>query len=126
MSRRDELKVLVVDDTKMSRRHAIQILNQINVKHVEEAEDGEQALAKLKEQKFDCLLLDWMMPKMTGIEVLRKIREDQSLKDLVVFMVTAEAAKEQILEAIKAGVSDYIVKPVNPVTLIEKINSRFK
>ena len=126
MSRRDELRVLVVDDTKMSRRHAIQILNQINIKNVVEAEDGEQALIKLKEQKFDVLLLDWMMPNMTGIEVLRKIREDHSLKELVVFMVTAEAGKEQILEAIKAGVSDYIVKPVNPVTLIEKINSRFK
>ena len=126
MAAKENLRVLVIDDTKMSRRHSIQVLSQLQISKVMEAEDGEVAWEVLQSNQFDFLLLDWMMPKLSGIDLLKRIRSEDRFKDLVVFMITAEADRTHILEAIQAGVSDYIVKPMNPVALIEKINTRFK
>ncbi len=126
MASRENLRVLVIDDTKMSRRHSTQVLSQLKITQVVEAEDGEMAWEEMQKAEFDFLLLDWMMPKLSGIDLLKRIRADERFKSLVVFMITAEADRVHILEAIQAGVSDYIVKPMNPVALIEKINTRFK
>ena len=89
--------------------------------HVDEAEDGVAGLAKLRGGDFDFVISDWNMPNMTGIELLRAIRADAALKHLPVLMVTAEAKKENIIEAAQAGASGYVVKPFTAATLDEKL-----
>jgi two-component system chemotaxis response regulator CheY len=101
-------------------------LRELGIKNVREAEDGEIAFEDLKRQRADLVVSDWSMPKMTGIELLRAIRHDETLKDIPVLMVTAESKKENIMEAVQAGVSNYIVKPFNSKTLEEKLNKIFK
>ena len=91
-----------------------------------EAEDGVDALKKLQGGGFEFVVSDWNMPNMTGIDLLRAIRADASLKHLPVLMVTAEAKKENIIEAAKAGASGYIVKPFTAATLDEKLQKIFK
>jgi two-component system chemotaxis response regulator CheY len=121
-----EMNVLVVDDAATMRRIIRSLLRELGLKNVREAEDGEMALAELKRQKADLVVSDWNMPKMTGIELLRAIRQDGALKDTPVLMVTAESKKENIIEAIQAGVNNYIVKPFNSKTLEEKLGKIFK
>ena len=94
--------------------------------NVDEAEDGVVALNKLKAEKFDFVVSDWNMPNMTGIDLLKSIRADGALKSLPVLMVTAEAKKENIIEAAQSGASGYIVKPFTAATLDEKLNKIFK
>lgn len=121
-----EMKVLVVDDAATMRRIVRSLLRELGIKNVREAEDGEMALEDLKRHKADLVVSDWAMPKMTGIELLRAIRQDTALKDTPVLMVTAESKKENIMEAVQAGVNNYIVKPFNSKTLEEKLNKIFK
>ena len=121
-----EINVLVVDDAATMRRIVRSLLRELGIKNVREAEDGEIALEDLKRQKADLVVSDWAMPKMTGIELLRAIRQDEALKDTPVLMVTAESKKENIMEAVQAGVNNYIVKPFNSKTLEEKLNKIFK
>lgn len=121
-----DLNVLVVDDAATMRRIVRSLLRELGIKNVREAEDGERAFADLKRQKADLVVSDWAMPKMTGIELLRAIRQDETLKETPVLMVTAESKKENIMEAIQAGVNNYIVKPFNSKTLEEKLNKIFK
>jgi two-component system chemotaxis response regulator CheY len=121
-----DLTVLVVDDAVTMRRIVRSLLSDLGIKNVREAEDGEVALASLKRQRADLVVSDWNMPKMTGIELLRAIRQDEGLKDIAVLMVTAESRKENVLEAVQAGVNNYIVKPFNSKTLEEKLNKIFK
>jgi two-component system chemotaxis response regulator CheY len=90
-----------------------------------EAVDGSEALEELKRKKADLVVSDWNMPVMTGIDLLKAIRADGNLKAIPVLMVTAEAKKENIVEALQAGVSNYIVKPFNAKTLEEKLNKIF-
>jgi two-component system chemotaxis response regulator CheY len=115
------MKFLVVDDFSTMRRIIRNLLKELGFTNVDEAEDGVAALAKLKSGSFDFVVSDWNMPNMTGIELLRAIRADESLKHLPVLMVTAEAKKENIVEAAQAGASGYVVKPFTAVTLDEKI-----
>ena len=89
---------------------------------VDEAEDGVVGLAKLQNGNFDFVVSDWNMPNMSGIDMLRAIRADQKLRNIPVLMVTAEAKKENIIEAAQAGASGYVVKPFTAVTLEEKMN----
>lgn len=121
-----DLNVLVVDDAATMRRIVRSLLRELGIKNVREAEDGEAAFENLKLQKADLVVSDWTMPKMTGIELLRAIRQDSTLKDTPVLMVTAESKKENIMEAVQAGVTNYIVKPFNSKTLEEKLNKIFK
>ena len=120
-----KMKILVVDDFATMRRIIKNILRQIGYTNILEADDGSTALAILKKEKVDLVITDWNMPKMSGLELLKAIRSDESLKDIPVMMVTAEALKENIIEAVKAGVNQYIVKPFTAQTLQEKINKIF-
>ncbi|MBX9965870.1 MAG: chemotaxis response regulator CheY [Burkholderiales bacterium] len=117
-----DMKFLVVDDFSTMRRIIRNLLKELGFTNVDEAEDGVSALAKLNGGGFDFVVSDWNMPNMTGIELLRAIRADQNLKHLPVLMVTAEAKKENIVEAAQAGASGYVVKPFTAVTLDEKIS----
>ena len=121
-----DMNVLVVDDAATMRRIVRSLLRELGIKNVREAEDGEMAFEDLKRQKADLVVSDWAMPKMTGIELLRAIRQDEALKEIPVLMVTAESKKENIMEAVQAGVSNYIVKPFNSKTLEDKLNKIFK
>ena len=120
------MKVLVVDDFSTMRRIVKNTLRQIGFTNIEEAEDGQKAYDRLIVEKFDFVVSDWNMPNMTGIDLLRKVRAEPTLKHLPFLMVTAEAKQENVVEAIKAGVSNYIVKPFTVATLQEKIAKIFK
>ena len=116
-----ELKILTVDDFPTMRRIVKTLLRQVGYANVVEAEDGLEALTKLKEEKIDLVLLDWNMPKMNGLAVLKAMRSDDELRHIPVVMVTAESKQRDVMEAIKAGVDNYVVKPFTAETLAEKI-----
>lgn len=119
------MKILVVDDFSTMRRIVRNLLKELGFANVHEAEDGVDALKKLRAESFDFVVSDWNMPNMTGIELLREIRGDAALKHLPVLMVTAEAKKENIIEAAQAGASGYVVKPFTAITLDEKLKKIF-
>ncbi|MCH8041263.1 MAG: chemotaxis response regulator CheY [Nitrospinae bacterium] len=119
------MKVLVVDDMSTMRRIVRNVLKQIGYTSVEEAPDGQEALKRLKGGGFGLVVTDWNMPVMTGLELLKAIRADAELKILPVLMVTAEAQKENIIEAIQSGVSNYVVKPFTAEALLEKLTKVF-
>jgi two-component system, chemotaxis family, chemotaxis protein CheY len=120
-----DMDVLIVDDAATMRRIVKGLLHELGFKNMREAVDGSAALEELKRKKADLVVSDWNMPVMTGIDLLKAIRADGDLKAIPVLMVTAEAKKENIVEALKAGVSNYIVKPFNAKTLEEKLNKIF-
>jgi two-component system chemotaxis response regulator CheY len=120
------MKFLVVDDFSTMRRIVRNLLKELGYTNTEEAEDGNVALNMLRNDKFDFVVSDWNMPNMTGIELLKSIRADAALKSLPVLMITAEARKENIIEAAQAGANGYIVKPFTAATLDEKLNKIFK
>ena len=115
------IKILVVDDFATMRKVIKNLLRQIGYQNVTEAEDGVVALKELRSQKIDFVISDWNMPNMTGIELLKAVRADSELSSLPFLMVTAESLKDNVLEAVKAGVSNYIVKPFTAEVLSEKI-----
>lgn len=121
-----KLNYLVVDDFSTMRRIVRNLLKEIGLTNVDEAEDGVVALQKLRGGGFDFVITDWNMPNMTGIELLKEIRHDPQLKHLPVLMITAEAKKENIIEAAQAGASGYIVKPFTAATLSEKLDKIFQ
>ena len=106
-----DMRVLVVDDFSTMRRIVRNILRQIGLNNVVEADDGTTAWDVLTREKIDFIVSDWNMPKMTGIELLRKVRGSEEYADVPFLMVTAEAQQENIIEAVQARVSNYIVKP---------------
>jgi two-component system chemotaxis response regulator CheY len=121
-----DIKILVVDDFPTMRKIIRQVLRQIGYTEVIEAGDGQSALETLKEHpdvKF--IISDWNMPNMTGVDLLRSIRGNTAFADVPFLMVTAEADKENIVEAVKNGANNYIVKPFNAATLREKIEKIF-
>jgi len=119
------IKILIVDDFSTMRKIIRNILTQLGFKNILEADDGTTALEILKKEKVDLIISDWNMPKMSGLELLKAVRSDENLKDIPFVMVTAEAQKESILEAIKYKVNQYIVKPFTPETLKEKLEKVF-
>jgi two-component system chemotaxis response regulator CheY len=121
-----KMKVLVVDDFSTMRRIVKNLLKQIGFASVDEAEDGAQALTKLKGGDYGFIVSDWNMPNMDGLSMLKKIREDDELKEIPILMVTAEAEKEKVITAIQAGVNNYIVKPFTGEVLKEKIDKIFE
>jgi len=103
------------------RRIVKNLLKQLGFENIDEAENGEDALRKLKSGDYGLVVSDWNMPVMEGLELLKHIRNDPQLKDIPFLMVTAEAEKEKVIEAIKAGVDNYIVKPFTGEVLKEKL-----
>ncbi|WP_045223589.1 chemotaxis response regulator CheY [Methyloterricola oryzae] len=120
------MRILVVDDFSTMRRIVKSIVKQLGFNNVDEAEDGKQALEMLKGGKYGFVVSDWNMPNMTGIDLLRAIRADPDLKDTPVLMVTAETEKQIVVDAIQAGVNNYIVKPFTPQVFEEKMNKIFE
>ncbi len=120
------MKFLVVDDFSTMRRIVRNLLKELGFTNAQEAEDGVDALNKLRGEKFDFVVTDWNMPNMSGIELLKAIRADANLKHLPVLMVTAEAKRENIIEAAQAGASGYVVKPFTAATLDEKLKKIFE
>ena len=120
------LKFLVVDDFSTMRRIIRNLLKELEFTNVDEAEDGLIGLNKLRSGNFDFVVSDWNMPNMTGIDMLKNIRADATLKHLPVLMVTAEAKKENIIEAAQAGADGYVVKPFTAAVLEEKLNKIFQ
>ncbi|MCA9422066.1 MAG: chemotaxis response regulator CheY [Nitrospira sp.] len=119
------IKVLVVDDMSTMRRIVKNVLRQIGFSDIVEAENGQDALTKLKAGGFGLVVSDWNMPVMQGIELLRAVRADAELKTLPFLMVTAEAQKENLIEAVQAGVSNYVVKPFTAEVLQGKLEKIF-
>lgn len=120
------IKILIVDDFSTMRRIIKNLLRELGFTNTSEADDGLTALPMLKEGSFELLVTDWNMPGMQGIELLKEVRADANLSTLPVLMVTAEQKKEQIIEAAKAGVNGYIVKPFTAQTLKEKLDKIFE
>ena len=115
------IKILVVDDFATMRKVIKNLLKQVGYENNVEAEDGVIALRILKSQKIDLVISDWNMPNMTGLELLKAVRADEDLKTTPFLMVTAEALQDNVIAAVKAGVSNYIVKPFTAEVLNEKI-----
>jgi len=115
------LNVLVVDDFSTMRRIVRNILRELDFKNIFEAENGKAAIDVLSGQKIDLIVSDWNMPEMTGLDLLKYVRSNDQLKGLPFLMVTAEAQKENIIEAVKSKVSNYIVKPFTAAILAEKL-----
>jgi len=120
------MRILVVDDFSTMRRIVKNLLADLGYTNIAEADDGNTALPMLTAGGFQFVITDWNMPGMTGIELLRAIRADAALAALPVLMVTAEAKREQILEAAQAGVNGYIIKPFTAQTLKEKLEKIFE
>ena len=119
------MKILIVDDFATMRKILKNILKELGYTDLLEAEDGQAALEILRREKVDLVILDWNMPNMDGLSLLKAIRSDEALKDTPVLMVTAEAQKQNVLEAVKAGVNNYVVKPFTPEVIQEKISKIF-
>ncbi len=121
-----DMRILIVDDFSTMRRIVKNLLNDLGYTNTAEADDGTTALTALRQSHFDFVVTDWNMPGMTGIDLLKAIRADDKLKHLPVLMVTAEAKREQIIEAAQAGVNGYIIKPFTAQTLEEKLAKIFE
>lgn len=119
------MKVLVVDDFATMRRIVKNVLKQIGFTEIVEADDGSTALEVLQQTKIDLIVSDWNMPKVTGLDLLKTVRSDESLKATPFLMVTAEAQKDNVVQAVQAGVSNYVVKPFTPEALKEKLERIF-
>ncbi len=123
---RPDMKILVVDDFPTMRRIVKTLMRQNGYSNFVEAEDGQQAIRMLETTPdIEFIVSDWNMPNMTGLEFLKAVRADARFKHLPFLMVTAEAEKENIIEAVKNGVSNYIVKPFTGATLQEKLSKVF-
>jgi two-component system, chemotaxis family, chemotaxis protein CheY len=116
-----ELKILLIDDYASMRKVISGLLKEIGFRKIVEAEDGVVALRILKSQKIDFIISDWNMPNMTGLELLKAVRADDDIGKTPFLMVTAEALHENVLEAVKAGVNNYIVKPFSAEVLRLKL-----
>ncbi|MCG8408466.1 MAG: response regulator [Phycisphaerales bacterium] len=114
------MKILIVDDSRTIRNIQKKTLNSLGHSEIDEASDGLEALTALSQGRPDLMLVDWNMPNMDGITLIKKVRETD--KSLPIIMVTTEAEKSRVVEAIKAGVNNYVVKPFTAESLSEKIN----
>ena len=121
-----DMKILIVDDFSTMRRIIKNLLRDLGFTNTVEADDGVTAIPVLNSGSIDFLVTDWNMPGMTGIDLLRHVRADEKLRSLPVLMVTAEAKREQIIEAAQAGVNGYVVKPFTALALKEKIEKIFE
>ncbi|MCP4756880.1 MAG: response regulator [Proteobacteria bacterium] len=125
MLTRKDLKILVVDDSLGIRLAAKKIFSNLGYNKVAVADDGTTALAKLQEEPFDLVVADWNMQEMSGIELLKEMQADDSLKEIPFLLVTGEEEQDNLLDAIKAGISNFMKKPYNAKVLSEKIERIF-
>ena len=123
MSLNTNMRVLIVDDYNTMLRILRNLLRQLNLENVDEAQDGEAAFSKLQTQPYDLIISDWNMQPVTGLDLLKRVRADAKIKRIPFIMVTAESKTENVVAAKQAGVSNYIVKPFNSETLRSKIAS---
>lgn len=115
------MKALVVDDSAVMRKVVIEALSRAGITNVSQAADGREAVAAVSKEDFDLILMDWNMPNMNGLEAVKTIRANG--KQTPVIMVTTEAEKSRVVEALKAGANNYIIKPFNHETVAEKIQA---
>lgn len=120
------MRILVVDDHSMTRNLVRSILKGVGFNNIYLAENGRQAFLFLKEDAYDLVICDWNMPDVTGIELLRVVRSDPKMMHIPFLLLTAEVFKENVKEAMEAGVSDYIAKPFTADILLEKIRGAVK
>lgn len=120
------IKILIVDDFATMRRILKNILKQLGFKNLVEADDGTTAWDVLESQKIDLIISDWNMPKMTGLELLKKVRASTHYNKAPFLMVTAEAQKQNVIEAVQAGVSNYVVKPFTAEAISDKLKKILK
>ncbi len=120
------IKVLVVDDFATMRRILKNILKQLGFTNIVEADDGTTAWEVLEEQSIDLIISDWNMPKMTGLDLLKKVRASSDYSKIPFLMVTAEAQKQNVIEAVQAGVSNYVVKPFTAEGIYDKLSKILK
>lgn len=121
-----DMKILIVDDFSTMRRIIKNLLRDLGFNNTAEADDGQTAWPMLQTGNFDFLVTDWNMPGMDGLTLLKKVRADEKLSAMPILLVTAEAKREQIIEAAQAGVNGYVVKPFTAITLKEKIEKIFE
>ncbi len=121
-----DMRILVVEDFATMRRVIRNLLNDLGYANISEAEDGLSALPMLHNQRFDLVITDLLMPEMSGMELLRAMRADRGLCHIPVLMITADAQREKIIEAARAGVNAYIVKPFTAAMLESKIQQIFR
>ena len=121
-----EMKILVVDDIPTMRKHVINILFDLGFKNIVEAENGATAISMVEAGKIDFVITDWNMPEMSGLDLLKAIRSNASKEELPVLMVTAEDLQQNIIQAARAGVNHYIMKPFDAKTLAAKIERIFR
>ena len=119
------MKVLIVDDFATMRRIVKGVLKQLGFNDILEAEDGTMAHKELQKEKIGMIVSDWNMPNMTGLDLLKAVRADSKLKDTPFLMVTAEGQKENVVQSVQAGASNYIVKPFTPETFSAKLEKIF-
>ncbi len=120
------IKILIIDDFATMRRILKNVLKQLDFKNLVEADDGTTAWKILESRQIDLIIADWNMPKMTGLELLKKVRSSSSHNMIPFLMVTAEAQKEQVMEAVHAGVSNYVVKPFTAEAIANKLEKILK
>lgn len=125
MQIRQDMNILVVDDFSTMRSIVKDLLRELGFSRFEEAEDGVRAWMMIQSGHYDFIVSDWNMPNMTGLELLKRVRNDSAVKHIPFLLISAEAKKSQIIEATEEGVNDYIVKPFTAATLNEKIHSIF-
>jgi two-component system chemotaxis response regulator CheY len=116
------MKFLVVDDSQTMRRIVNNALKSLGYEDIIEAEDGKDAVSKLYMEKIDFIITDWNMPNMNGLEFTRAVRGDEQFSEMPILMVTTRGMKEDVMEALKAKVNNYVVKPFTPQVLKEKID----
>jgi len=117
-----DLRVLIVDDMATMRRILRGTLEQLGFSNIDEAEGGTFALPMIQQGSYELLITDWNMPDMAGIDLVKAVRAEEKYNDMPIVMVTAEAKKEQVVEAVKAGVNGYVIKPFTPAGLKEKLD----
>lgn len=120
------MRFLVVDDSSTMRRIIINTLNKLGYTECREAGNGKEGLDALSASPVDIVITDWNMPEMSGVEFVRAVRSNDATKAMPVLMVTTNAAEGDIVEALKAGVNNYVVKPFTPATIKEKIEAVLK
>ena len=120
------MKILIVDDFATMRKIVRTLFEKLGFHKLSEAEDGIDALNKLRAAPFDFIVSDWNMPNMMGLDLLKAVRADEQLKDIPFLMITAESQKENVVQAVQAGVSNYVVKPFNQDVVETKLVQIFK
>lgn len=118
--------VCVVEDERVSRTMIVEMLKKMGINRIVASTNGQIALEKLKVQKVDLIISDWHMPVMDGLEFFKAVKKDEAFENTPFLMVTVEDSKEKVVEALKVGVRDYIVKPISKDSFESKVKTLLK